>query len=63
MNKTGKIEKSVPAHKGALITLKWNNEGTSLATGKYFQDPIYITFGFQNFYLENKPGPHISYLP
>lgn len=29
----GRVEKAVEAHKGAVITLRWNYEGTALATG------------------------------
>mmetsp|Transcript_12473 Transcript_12473/g.33372 ORF Transcript_12473/g.33372 Transcript_12473/m.33372 type:complete len:742 (-) Transcript_12473:178-2403(-) len=33
VSKTGRLEKSVDAHRGAVICLKWNYEGTALATG------------------------------
>ena len=32
ISKTGRIEKSVAAHQGAVTALKWSNDGTSLAT-------------------------------
>ena len=32
ISKTGRIEKSVPAHQGAVTALRWSNDGTSLAT-------------------------------
>lgn len=33
MSKNGKIEKSVDAHKGACICLRWSYDGTMLVTG------------------------------
>lgn len=32
MSKTGRLEKSVDAHTGAITSLSWNYEGTALAT-------------------------------
>mmetsp|Transcript_9313 Transcript_9313/g.27128 ORF Transcript_9313/g.27128 Transcript_9313/m.27128 type:complete len:764 (-) Transcript_9313:259-2550(-) len=32
VNKVGRVEKSVEAHKGAVIALRWSHDGTSLAT-------------------------------
>ena len=32
ISKTGRIEKSVQAHQGAVTALRWSNDGTSLAT-------------------------------
>ena len=31
-SKTGRIEKVIDAHKGAILSLKWNYDGTALAT-------------------------------
>ena len=33
MSKNGKIEKSVDAHKGACICVKWSYDGAMLVTG------------------------------
>jgi hypothetical protein len=35
MSKGGKIEKSVDAHKGAVICTKWSYDGTMIATGNF----------------------------
>ncbi len=35
-NTTGKSEKSIEAHTGALLCLKWNYEGSALLTGKFY---------------------------
>ena len=32
----GRVEKIVEAHKGALLSLKWNYEGSALCTGMNF---------------------------
>lgn len=34
VSKMGRIEKSVDAHKGAVLAGKWNYDGTALVTGK-----------------------------
>lgn len=36
--KGGRIEKAAEGHKGALLSLRWNYEGTALATGNASQD-------------------------
>jgi hypothetical protein len=33
MSKNGKIEKTVDAHKGAVICCRWSYDGTMLVTG------------------------------
>ncbi|UJR33697.1 hypothetical protein I4U23_021126 [Adineta vaga] len=33
MNKTGRVEKMVEAHQGATICVRWNSDGSQLATG------------------------------
>lgn len=33
-SKAGRIEKSVEAHKGAVLAGRWNFDGTALVTGK-----------------------------
>lgn len=33
-SKAGRIEKSVEAHKGAVLAGRWNLDGTALVTGK-----------------------------
>ena len=33
-SKIGRIEKSVEAHKGAVLAGRWNYDGTALITGK-----------------------------
>lgn len=33
-SKMGRIEKSVEAHKGAVLAGRWNYDGTALITGK-----------------------------
>lgn len=33
VNKNGRVEKSVDAHKGATTVGKWNNDGSALLTG------------------------------
>jgi intraflagellar transport protein 80 len=32
-SKTGRVEKTVDAHKGAVLAVSWNYEGSALATG------------------------------
>lgn len=34
VSKMGRIEKSVDAHKGAVLAGRWNYDGTALITGK-----------------------------
>lgn len=34
ISKIGRIEKSVEAHKGAVLAGRWNYDGTALITGK-----------------------------
>lgn len=34
VSKNGRIEKSVEAHKGAVLAGRWNFDGTALITGK-----------------------------
>lgn len=33
LSKTGRIEKSVEAHRGAVLASRWNYDGTALITG------------------------------
>ncbi len=33
MNKTGRIEKTVEAHRGATICVRWSPDGSQFATG------------------------------
>eukprot|EP00761_Pharyngomonas_kirbyi_P000649 gb/GECH01000649.1/.p1 GENE.gb/GECH01000649.1/~~gb/GECH01000649.1/.p1 ORF type:complete len:758 (+),score=164.05 gb/GECH01000649.1/:1-2274(+) len=33
ISKSGRIERTVDAHEGAVVSIKWSNEGTSIATG------------------------------
>lgn len=33
VNKTGKVEKAIDAHKGAVICCRWSYDGSTLATG------------------------------
>lgn len=33
-SKAGRIEKSIEAHKGAVLAGRWNFDGTALVTGK-----------------------------
>lgn len=33
MNRTGRIERTVDAHKGAILVGQWGNDGTGLLTG------------------------------
>lgn len=35
MNKVGRIEKTVEAHRGAVLGLKWSFDGNSFATCKH----------------------------
>lgn len=35
MNKTGRIEKTVEAHRGATICVRWSPDGSQFATGYY----------------------------
>jgi len=34
-SKNGRVEKIVEAHYGALLSMKWNYDGSALATGYY----------------------------
>lgn len=36
MNRSGRIERSVEAHKGAVLVGQWGNDGTGLLTGEYY---------------------------
>jgi len=40
VNKTGRIEKTVEAHRGATICVRWSPDGSQFATG-YF---TYLAF-------------------
>ena len=33
MNRNGRVEKKVEAHRGALISVRWDHAGTAIATG------------------------------
>ena len=36
IGKTGRVEKSVEAHKGAVLSGRWSYDGSALLTGKTF---------------------------
>lgn len=36
MSKTGRVEKTVDAHHGAVLCARWSYDGTSLLTGNSF---------------------------
>ena len=33
MNKVGRVEKTVEAHKGAVLSARWSSDGSALLTG------------------------------
>lgn len=45
VSKTGRVEKSIEAHRGAVLAGRWNYEGTALVTGdwkKYKVNVFYL---------------------
>ena len=42
ISKTGRIEKSVEAHRGAVLATKWSYDGNALVTGEYLPDVLSI---------------------
>ena len=34
MNKVGRVEKTVEAHKGAVLSARWSSDGSALLTGE-----------------------------
>lgn len=51
MNRAGRIERSVEAHKGAVLVGQWGNDGTSLLTGELFYLQIINMFNYNIFDL------------
>lgn len=40
MSRSGRVEKSVEAHRGAVLAGRWNHDGTALITGAPSQDSL-----------------------
>lgn len=57
MNRTGRIERTVDAHKGAILVGQWSNDGTGLLTGTHIYNP-YCLFNLyptkKNYHSNNK---------
>lgn len=68
VSKMGRVEKSVEAHKGAVLAGKWNYDGTALITGKdvFFLKniKIFICLFYLDivFFLYNKMILQISFV-
>lgn len=43
MNRNGRIERSVDAHKGAILVGRWSHDGAGLLTGKL----VFLTSNYQ----------------
>ena len=43
MNKVGRVEKTVEAHKGAVLSARWSSDGSALLTGENLRSFIRIT--------------------
>uniref|UniRef100_T1JXD2 Uncharacterized protein n=1 Tax=Tetranychus urticae TaxID=32264 RepID=T1JXD2_TETUR len=60
-SRTGKLEKSVEAHKGAILVIKWSHDGTALATGgEEGQVKIWSKSGMLRTTLTSHPTPVYS---
>ena len=53
VNKSGRMEKAVEAHQGAIICARWSSDGSQIATG-YF--PLKICFILQFRVLGGEDG-------
>ena len=40
--RTGKVEKTVEGHKGAVVTVEWSHDGSALASGKRLSDVFFF---------------------
>lgn len=40
MGRSGRIEKTVEAHRGAVLAGQWSHDGAGLVTGEYFLPPL-----------------------
>jgi intraflagellar transport protein 80 len=54
VNKSGRIEKTVDAHRGATICVRWSPDGSQFATG-YFVCLTFI-YKFDNQFLGGEDG-------
>lgn len=60
-SRTGKLEKSVEAHKGAILVIKWSSDGTALATGgEEGQVKVWSKSGMLRTTLTSHPTPVYS---
>ncbi len=54
MNKSGRIEKTVEAHRGATICVRWSPDGSQFATGCLIDFTSILLFN--NFFLGGEDG-------
>ncbi len=56
MNKNGRIEKTVEAHRGATICVRWSPDGSQFATGCCCFTSLAFILLFGNLFLGGEDG-------
>jgi len=56
LNKNGRIEKTVEAHRGATICVRWSPDGSQFATGCCCLNSLAFILLFDNLFLGGEDG-------